>query len=204
MANDPRRGSRLVQPDNPLRRAFATAALESTEDLIEAAYRKGLAEGETRGRQAAEAEAADRLDEVRQNLAEAIDRLAAGRQEMLREGRDTMVALALEAAGKMLRRAVEQDEPLAARALEEVLAALPTNREFAVRVHPEDLDSIREALGERIAERKIRLEQDRSISRGGCIVDASADAGAGTIDATFETAEQSIREAAIEPGTGTS
>lgn len=198
MANEPRRSSRISQPKEPPRRAFASAPVQTQEELLEAAYRRGLEEGERQGRRAAEAEAADRLDEVRGSLAQALEGLAEAHREMLREGRDAMVRLALEAAGKMLRRAVEQEEPLAARALEEALEALPTHGNFSVRVHPDDLESIRESLGEQIDEREIRLEKDGTISRGGCTVVAPAEAGAGSLDATIETAEASVREAALE------
>ena len=103
-----------------------------------------------------------------------------------------MLELALSAASRMLRDKIDQDDPIASRALQEAIAALPENGPIAARLHPEDIESVRRDLAREIDSGRIVLTADETLSRGGCIVTSDA----GTIDATVETAITLAAEAA--------
>lgn len=189
-----RDASRILAGDAHARRAFGAGGA-GAPDPAEEAYRRGRAEGEAAGREAERAELRAELDRTRAALADGLRRLSETHQKMLHEGRDAMIDLALAAASRMLRRAVEAGEPVAARALEEMLEALPSAPEMEARVHPDDLESVRAGLAEAIEAQQLRLRGDAQIARGGCLLQTRH----GSIDATIATAESAVREAAEEP-----
>lgn len=187
--------SRILPGDAGARRAFGAGGTDAP-DPLEEAYRRGLAEGEAAGRELAESHLREELDRARIALAEGLRRLSEAHQQMLREGRDAMIDLALTAASRMLRRAVDAGEPLAARALTEILETLPAAPDMEAHVHPQDLETVREALAAQIEAQQIRLRADTAVARGGCLLHTAR----GSVDATVETAEAGIRDAAVEPG----
>jgi len=92
----------------------------------------------------------------------------------------------------MLRDKIDGGDPVASRALEEALSALPESGPVRARLHPDDIESVRRDLTREIDDGRVVLTADDTISRGGCIVNSDA----GTIDATVETAIAMVAETA--------
>jgi flagellar assembly protein FliH len=72
-------------------------------------------------------------------------------------------------------------EQLAVLAQEAIDAVMLSARQIVVRVHPEDLDLVRDGAAEVLAERGARVVADAGVQRGGCLVDSEA----GAVDATL-------------------
>lgn len=174
-------------------RTEARAALQKEADTIrEQARQQGLNEG----RQAA-------AEELRRNTAAAVtelqavaQNLAAGLQAGLRELEPLAVAIAYEAAGKMLGEVAHlQDgiQGLVRQALAQVVSA----ESVTVRLGRRDLATLRDAgvLEAEFATGSALLWQaDDSIAGGGCIIET----GGGDLDARLETQFERLRQALLK------
>jgi flagellar assembly protein FliH len=171
----------FVRDPDALADAEAASALEQ-------AHARGRMEGEQRAAEEYERQ----LGAIRAETAAAIRRLGELREQMDREYQSLLRELALEAAARIARQRIAEDDPVAARALAEAVEALPPVEGIQARLHPDDVAIVERDLAELIERRRVELRADPALSRGGCVVES----GAGTIDATLETAEREIRAAA--------
>jgi len=197
---DPIRGSRILEAAEDLPRPFTSAPGEQQAadeaKALEAAHTRGLEEGRAEAeREAAERQEAE-LGAIRAEVAETIRRLGELHEKMNREHQSLMRELALEAASRIARERIDAGDPVAARALAEAVEALPPGDGILARLHPDDVAVVERELAELIERRRVALHADPALSRGGCLVES----GAGTIDATLETAESEIRAAARGAG----
>lgn len=142
-------------------------------------YAKGEAEGRTRGEAQAraqhEAQWQQRLA-LADSLIEGLEHLTERTREALAE---EIAALAVEIARQVLqdelRTSPERIVSLVRRLLEEEGAP-----HLTIRLHPEDLPLVREALEAELAKGGHRLVADATIARGGCLVESDSH----VIDAT--------------------
>lgn len=176
-----------------LRPAFARTGPGHDEDPLGAAYRRGHADGVREAAAAAERTLEEERRQTRDKVAEQIEEQSRASAREIEECQSAMVELALEAASIMLRQRIEAGDPVATRALAEALAALPDALRLRVRIEPQDLELVLAGLAETVATRGIELIEDRSIDRGGCLIETEA---AGRLDATLAAAEAAVREAA--------
>lgn len=174
-----------------LPRPFATPLSSAHNDPAAEAYARGLEQGLAAGLEQAQAEFDERLAAIQCELATALARLCALEERLTRECQASMIELALEAASKILRERVLADDPVAARALAEAVAALPVGTALKARLNPADRERVAAELAEELAHGRIELVADERIGRGGCTVESIA----GTIDATPETALAAVRAA---------
>lgn len=160
-------------------------------DPVEAAYARGVDDG----RRAAEHDALERArSDLREHLAEIGRTLATledVRLRLIREGEARLLAIVVEATSRIVRQRLEDDDPIAARALREALDAAPKSKRLEARVHPDDAASVREALADALAGAELSVVEDGTVGRGGCVVDT----GVGTLDATLGTATELVRDA---------
>lgn len=169
------------------RRAFgierqADEAAQRLETLRAEAFDEGVAHAReeiARAEQALEA----REQEMRRELAAALGELGALREALIDEARNALAELAIAAASRMLRARIEADDPVARRALDEVLAAFDPPQRLVVHAHPDDAEAL--------AEGGVEVRPDRQIARGGCRIESDR----WLADATVEAAEASQREA---------
>lgn len=137
---------------------------------------------------------------LRQGLARAAAVLAlaaAERDRLLADARQELLKLALAVAEKVVAREVERGGGVAAVA-EQALSAVRRRRVVTLRVHPEDAATLRREEG-RLARLvagapALGLVEDRSISRGGVVVETEA----GTVDARVETRFGALEAALLE------
>ena len=190
--SDSSRSNRLIPYRDGLPRPFpggpegrSPGELPETEsaDPVREAFERGVAEGKNLGREEALRQAEADLARQREHLQEALKNLASLESTVLREYESSLLDVALTAASKIVRDRIDRSDPVAARAVQEAID---------VRLNGADLQEVRKALQDEIAEGRIELVEDNSLTRGGCVLDTSA----GSIDATVETAENAVRESA--------
>lgn len=196
MTRDGRR-SRILAGEDGLAPAFRgpvniEAEGNDSARIAEEAFQRGLAQG--RSEAAADFEHQSR--QLSRHLADSLKQLGEIEERIATEWKATVTELALAAASRIVRERIEADDPVAARALAEALDVLPAGGPIRARVHPDDLSSIGQDLEAAIESKKLELIGDAAISRGGCVVEGEL----GAVDATLETADAAIREAAAGEG----
>lgn len=199
--SDSSRTSRLIPYQDGLPRPFPGGPEGSTQgklqekdgmDPLEEAYRKGIQEGKQQGQEETLRQVEADLAQSREQLQEALKRIASLETTVLREYESALLDIALTAASKIVRERIDRSDPVAVRAMQEAIASLPERTRFTVRLNGRDLPDAAKAFQAEIAEDRIELVEDNSISRGGCMLETPA----GNIDATLETAESAVRESA--------
>jgi flagellar assembly protein FliH len=183
-----------LDPPFPLDAREQTGS-EETIDPLREAEREARNRGYREGRERAAAELARETEVGRRELSAALKRLALLEASLTKSHEARLLEIALEAASRIARTRVEAGDPIAVRALEEALDALPNPSSFRARVHPDDLQPLTDALRAEIDAGRLELIADPDVGRGGTLVECEA----GRVDATLETAEVSIR-AAVSDG----
>jgi flagellar assembly protein FliH len=179
------------------------------QTLIDAAAEKGLAEGLAKGliEGRAEGERTGREQVIEQfttqmqQLSEAwtgqIVKWEADRADMLRAGREDVLALALAMGECVVRRIANIDPSVIEDQLAEVLAVVSRRTAATVRVNPEDrpvLQAVMPQLMQQLERSgEVSLTDDPQITRGGCVVTTAG----GRIDATLEKQLERIVEALL-------
>ena len=139
--------------------------------------------------------AAEGREEGLASATEVMARAALERQDLLASSEPQLVDLAFAVAQRVLARAVERDRDAVVDIASQALEAVRQRIDVRLRVHPDDLASLRDAeprLVERMARaRCIVLLGDPSIGRGGVVVETEA----GSVDARLVTQLEGLRRA---------
>ncbi len=155
------------------------------------AFARGRKQGFDEGARQAGEELAQLAEEVRRELSAALEQLSSFETERRRENEKLVVEIALAAAARIVRERIAAGDPLAARALEEAIAALPPALKLRARIHPEDADAVAGRVAQETGRERLELVPDPAVSRGGCVDESDV----GTIDASIETALDAVRDA---------
>lgn len=151
-------------------------APDETRQLTEQAYQTGLAEGTRRGAQQAAAEV-ERLRGI-------VGALQSLKVQNERELAGEVLALALELARQMTRRALKVRPELIVPVVQDALArAVQPALQATITAHPDDALLLREHLGEQLAAGGWTIAEDAHVARGGCTLQSAAnqvDASTGT------------------------
>ncbi len=139
--------------------------LSEAQSEIEAAIARGYEEGLARGREEALAE----LESQRAAYRKSIELLAGLRSELIKATRREIIDLALLAASRIVRHRIEDSDEVAVRIAEEALSQAHDRHSCTLRVHPKDLESLRQSELLR-RERSVELLADPQIARGGVVV----------------------------------
>ncbi len=135
-------------------------------------HAEGLAQGREQARQQAE-----RLHALAQACAASVARLEDNMGQSL-------LTLALDIAGQVLRTTLAEHPEAMVAAVREVLHINPaTGAAMRLWVHPDDLELVRTHLADELDEANWRLQADESIARGGCRTETAY----GDVDATLQT-----------------
>lgn len=163
--------------------AITLSTAEEIERLFQEAREKGHAAGHaaglTEGRQQARAEGA-RLAALTLQLDVA---LAAFDQQVAED----LLALALDVARQIVRQAIAVKPELLLETIHEALAQMH-HPHATIHLHPEDASLVRSYYGDQLAHAGHRIQEDRSMGRGSCTVEA----GGSQIDASLATRWQRI------------
>ncbi|UCF68774.1 MAG: hypothetical protein JSV80_05660 [Acidobacteriota bacterium] len=160
------------------------------ERVLERGYEEGVARGLAEANQRLE----QQLAEWQQALAEALGKLAQLEVTIIDRARRELPALAFEIAGRILRRRLDDEEPLAARAAEEVLERLGGGARCKLRLHPADRESVLTRCPSLACSDRVEIVVDESVGRAGVIAETEAE----EIDARLETAYRAAWEALME------
>ncbi len=168
------------------------AAARAEADAIRAqAGRAGYEEGYRDGLDAARADLADATHALQAAAAEIAELRAAAADAVEREA----ISLALAVADKVVAGALEAKPALVIDVLAGALRGVTDREHVTVLVNPEDLETVRAALGD-VGEAlggfgHLDVQAERRVGRGGAIVRTET----GEIDATVATKLERVREA---------
>lgn len=159
---------------------------------------RGLAEGRATGAAEGRAEAVETYGEQLETLSKAwtetLERWEERFESMLLAAREDVLVFAFAMARKIVMRTPTVDTSVVQDQLVEALSLLCRPSAVTVAVHPDDralADEVLPAILERVARGDhAKLQEDESITRGGCIVRT----GEGVIDARLETQIERIAE----------
>ncbi len=156
---------------------------QDLQAMQQAAYEEGFRIGREDGNRVGNEEARASYAEQTQ----CFERLVGGLAEPFAELDDAVVQsvadLAILIARHLVRRELKTEPGEIVAVVREALGCLPAaTRNPSLRVNPEDLDIVNQALGVDGGERAWRLEADPLISRGGCTVETDSS----FVDATIE------------------
>lgn len=147
---------------------------------LDEAYRRGFHEGEAAGRAAVEAAV--------QNLAHAVESLAAARPRARREAEEDLLRLAVAIARRILHRELSVDPEAVAGLIRAALDKMQSQEIHRVRVHPDLEQPVRQALERMAAGRNVQVAADRARQLGDVIFETER----GSLDASVETQLQEI------------
>ncbi len=165
------------------------ATLEALrEEELVTAYRRGRVEGE----QAGEARARKELETALTATRRVLDQVREARESWSRALDERMVALSMAVARQIVRRELEGDVESFRSLVEAAIASFPTDQVLRIRLHPDDLDSLKDEETGRIpgdeaaGGREARWIADEEIVRGGCVVEGPDRIVDGRVDAALE------------------
>jgi flagellar assembly protein FliH len=177
------------------------AHLEAERILAEAAARATQIEHEARERGMAEArnrmasEIAKAAEPLRERLTQTLDELASLRSTLTSRTERDLVRLALEIAKKIVHREVTIDHEIALTLTRVALSRLHNRAAATIRLHPDDYSYVcahREQINSMGA---IEIVEDRSIGRGGCLIQTEM----GDIDGRIEQQFMEIERGLMNP-----
>jgi flagellar assembly protein FliH len=177
-------------PRDAAERLLAQANLEAQE-IREAARAEGFEQGRSAGLQAGHAE----IESSARALAEAVRGVIEIRDRTAEAVERDAVELGLQLAGKILPAALLAQPEVVAYAVQGALRRVSGQRTLSVLVSPEDLDTVRSALGEQQqpGAEPFELLGDPQVRRGGAIV-RTVD---GEVDALLSTQLERAAEVAF-------
>lgn len=179
-------------------REAALLAKQATDDAVERGKVEGMKFGVKEGREAGHAEAlheaSERFTQIQSMWTEAVRQFDARRVEMDRDAREAILELALRFAEKLVHRVVEIDRTVIVDQVAAALGHILRPLDVTARICPEDRPTLEEVMPELMTEftqcKHVRLVDDSTLSRGGCVVTY----GQGVIDASLENQLQRVIE----------
>ncbi len=170
----------------------------------------GLNIGKEDGRTAAISEFRARLEAIESSWGSELSAFERARQSMLLAAEKDVLRLALQIAERVVKRAVANDPLIVIDQLRAVLAVVARPTELVVRIHPDDVEIVREALPQLTRHfttvRNVELAEDQNLSRGSCIAAMRSSSGGdgrfagGEIDASIATQLDRIVQALMPGG----
>jgi flagellar assembly protein FliH len=175
---------------------------EEKEKKIREEFEKGKKEGQDQAHQ----EIAERAKE----LASVIAALKEARENLLREAEKNMVDLVLAIARKFVDSAAVLGNDLIKQTIKTAVKMVTEKEKVVIRINPDDLEEVRAHLddiiyiGDGIG--KLEIRQDKSIDRGGCVVETEAGNIDARIESRFAELEKALRQVYgngnVEPAAG--
>jgi flagellar assembly protein FliH len=170
-------------PPVPQRRELALAAAPAIdiEQVENAAFENGYRQGEKAGIQIGE----KKVEALMQRYADAIVEVGKLKPSLYAEVEREVVKLAIEISKKIVYREIQADREIIQALVKVALSHVAGKSAVTVHLHPTDYTYVlehREELTERDNGCEVVLLADKSIERGGCLVQTEC----GDIDARIE------------------
>ncbi len=202
-------GEKLVEQSRVKAAAIAQEAIAERERLIAGASEKGLEEGRAKGyadgleRGRAEGHAAvlnesrSQLERVTHAWSVALGEFESARAGIVAAAKEDVLALALDLAAKITKRAIDAEPKIVQAQLEAALAVVMQPTRLRVRMNPVDVTATREvmpALMKRFGlGTDAELIEDAALERGSAVILTDR----GEIDASIETQFDRLVEALL-------
>lgn len=169
-------------------------ALEKLSEIQENAYREAYELGLDEGRKKAFDDAAVSIAEKLDHFEQLLSSLANMKTELLAHNETHLVSLAYGMASRLAGAHLENDNAAVVEVVRNAVAVAQAEEDIRLEMHPEQAAFIEELRkqGGREFEflKKIRVEPNDKLQRGGCIVQTNY----GEIDARVETRLQKLWE----------
>jgi flagellar assembly protein FliH len=187
----------LSKPLRDLRRAEALSEAPSANEAavqaqIEASYRRGRVDGE----KALNEQLLHQRAQMQELLQGVVASLRQAVPQVVRDTENTMVALALAVAQKLVAD-IPISAPMVEAAVRDALAQVEGTAQFTVRLHRADLELLENSESPVLADadgKQFRFLSSSEITRGGCVVETRF----GTIDARRETKLDIVKRSLTE------
>jgi len=161
-----------------------------TKFLEEHAYREGFKKGEKDGLESVR----DRFDSIIKSFRESVDSLEKAKKSLRVSAEQEAVELALAIAKKILYHDVSINRDVILNIAKAALKKVVDRKRIKIRLAPSDFHYLSEnkaQLGIEEDFEKVKLEEDQSITGGGCIIETNL----GDIDARIESQLHVVEEA---------
>ncbi len=192
--------------DLETRLATAQAELKSRKEEYERqlvvgrdeAYQKGLKDGttagETSGRAIAQAQAERKLGEVEASIRSRLEAIERSLEQVYLDWESRLMELAMAISRRIVGKACEIPGEASMHVARMALRKLGSEARVILRCHPQDLTSLeveKELWGGRGGARKVVIEPDESVGRGGIVIETDT----GTIDARIPRLTENVERA---------
>jgi len=167
----------------------ARLIMKETEDSADDVRRKSEEEGSQKGRaegyeQGKKDAFVDMTEVLKERLKEdigyfsnLIETLQSRYDGLFRQAERDLLKLAVAIAERIVKKHVETDPEMAARALAEILGQLAEGTQLKVSLHPDDLAKMTESMPEVVAQasgvKVLAINGDSDLERGACAVDVA-------------------------------
>ncbi len=152
------------------------------EQLQQEAYAVGVEQGRAEAEEAARVALASALEA----LWLATEEIRASEQRWLATLEDNVAALAAGAARHVVAREVRADDALVRELAERAVAEFPQDHPIAIRLHPADAATVKQALAESGRTGDTRWIPDARVERGGVILEGRDRIVDGRVDTALE------------------
>ncbi len=153
-------------------------------------YQDGYQAGVEKGREESVMSAKELLERVKKIHEEMLLK----KVEIFEKNEEELIELAYQIAVKIVKKEIDMDKNIIKNNLMEALKKVPISKSITIIVNWEDLEYIKSIKNQLFSEiqgvEKIEIVENRSIERGGCILETSM----GTIDATISSQLEIIFE----------
>lgn len=184
--------SRRVDP--AVARNEAAQIIASAQAEAERIREQSRVEGHAEGYEAGRADAATQCAPAVQALASVLAEAQAERERVAEQMEESAVYLALQIADKALTGAITAQPDRVVDVVRGALRCLVERERVTILVHPQDLQTVREAVEGLIQQlggiEHLEVQEERRVQRGGAIVRSAT----GEIDARIETKLDRARE----------
>ncbi|MBD3393523.1 MAG: hypothetical protein GF418_15420 [Chitinivibrionales bacterium] len=167
---------------------------EKTKKAAQAAYRKGMDEGQVKGTEEGKAEAGkeyeERLAELQQRIAGMLEETLTAKKRLATESQSVLVKLSMMIARKVVNTELSMNEDTVLSVIRKALGFIADRDGLVVRVAPDDLENVtgKKDFWTSISERLegIRIEPDARIEKGGCIIESASGVADARVSVLFD------------------
>lgn len=185
-----------MQAAAALRRLEGKTSSSDSAQMEKTAYESGFRQGEKAGLEIAE----KKLEAVMKRCAETILEIGKLKPALYLQAERDVVKLALEIAKKVVHREVQVDGEIIQTLVRVALSHVGSKAPVTIHLHPADhsfmLEQRAAAIPSGQSEQNLILLADKSIERGGCLIETEC----GDIDARIEEEFREVERAFFSSG----
>ena len=171
--------------------AQIVAQAENDKEMIEkAANEKGMQEVQN----LVDEQVSHQIADFRKNLSKTLQKVSELHNDLSHQIESDLVRLSIEIAKKIVAREVNVDNEIALKLVKVSLKRLDSRIMAEVRLHPNDFAFIQDHREELDSHSSLKLVEDSSISKGGCLIHTET----GDVDAKIESQFEEIAKGLLE------